>query len=153
MGKAMKTCAHCKKVKPIDQFTTNKQQKNGLCPYCKPCIKILRKTKWRPSPEAIRKRKEDAKKWSQTDKGKRAGRNASYKMRYGITLEIYEEMFDSQKGRCAMCREVSEKRLVVDHDHLTEKVRGLLCPRCNVFLGYIESYDGIIKKAYAYLGE
>lgn len=56
---------------------------------------------------------------------------------YGITPEKYEAILASQGGVCAICRKpASNQRLSVDHDHKTGKVRGLLCRRCNVMLGY-----------------
>lgn len=68
--------------------------------------------------------------------------------RYGVTLERYDEMLTEQSGVCAIChqpptRDVSpmgDKRakLVVDHNHETGKVRGLLCFDCNVRLSAIE---------------
>ncbi len=148
---ADKTCAHCKETKSVEQFTTNKQQKSGLCSYCKSCIRILRKTKWHLSPETIEKGKATAREKYRTKEGRRRGRNASYKSRYGFSLDAYEKMFNAQEGKCAMCRKPSDRFLVVDHDHVTDKVRALLCPRCNSFLGYIETDNLIIKQARSYL--
>lgn len=63
---------------------------------------------------------------------------AAYLQRtYGITSEQFEKMRQLQKGRCKLCnappltRAKTIRRLFVDHDHKTERVRGLLCYRCN----------------------
>jgi hypothetical protein len=54
---------------------------------------------------------------------------------YGISLEQYETMLKAQGGHCAMCPSVPKsRRLHVDHDHKTKKVRALLCYRCNSHL-------------------
>ncbi len=37
------------------------------------------------------------------------------------------------------------KRLCIDHDHVTNKFRGVLCPRCNSFLGWYEKFKDEIK--------
>jgi hypothetical protein len=46
---------------------------------------------------------------------------------------MYDSLLASQGGRCAIClREPSERRrLDIDHDHKTMRVRGLLCAICN----------------------
>lgn len=56
---------------------------------------------------------------------------------YGITLADYEAMWAWQGGRCAIClRDPGVKMpLAVDHDHRTDRVRGLLCSPCNSVLG------------------
>lgn len=61
--------------------------------------------------------------------------------RYGISVSDYEEMLAGQGGACAICKKVpeSETRLVVDHDHETTVVRGLLCSSCNLLVGHYES--------------
>ncbi len=53
--------------------------------------------------------------------------------KYGITVEQFDRMMKRQDGRCAICgREPKPgKRLAVDHDHKTHRVRGLLCFTCN----------------------
>ena len=74
------------------------------------------------------------------------GSNAFYRQvfkRYGLTEIHYDEMFKSQNGVCAICHKPEmaknkQGRLSVDHDHQTNKVRGLLCTRCNMNLGIYE---------------
>ncbi len=61
------------------------------------------------------------------------------KYRYGITQDKYEAMRESQEQRCAICREELNSRAAVDHDHVTNQVRGILCVRCNIGLHYIET--------------
>ena len=50
----------------------------------------------------------------------------------GITDAAYEALLEQQGGHCAICSATPKtRRLHVDHDHATGKVRGLLCHRCN----------------------
>jgi len=55
---------------------------------------------------------------------------------YGLTEEQYAEILARQGGRCAMCEEI--QKLVIDHDHISGKVRGLLCISCNTGLNFVE---------------
>jgi len=55
-------------------------------------------------------------------------------VRYGLSPEDKKALLLSQSGRCAVCRGPFDK-ICVDHDHKTEKVRGLLCRCCNWMLG------------------
>jgi len=64
------------------------------------------------------------------------------KHKYNITPDDYERMVKEQNGLCAICKNPPRgktKRLSVDHDHETGKVRGLLCVPCNRALGYLEN--------------
>jgi hypothetical protein len=71
-------------------------------------------------------------------KNPRSAKNADLKKTHGISLEQYEEMLDSQRGRCAACRdEAGERALHVDHCHGTGVIRGLLCAACNTALGLL----------------
>jgi hypothetical protein len=74
-------------------------------------------------------------------------RKDALKSKYGISVEDYESMLESQGGVCAVCGDInSDRRLAVDHDHATGEVRGLLCTRCNVAIGFVmEDQDRIIK--------
>lgn len=62
-------------------------------------------------------------------------RNRQYRMRYGIGLEERNAMADAQEHRCKCCG-TPETALMIDHDHQTGTVRGLLCINCNSMLGY-----------------
>jgi Autographiviridae endonuclease VII len=55
-----------------------------------------------------------------------------------------------QEGRCAICGEPQDL-LCVDHCHLTNEVRGLLCGACNVVLGYADKRPQILEKMADYL--
>lgn len=57
----------------------------------------------------------------------------------GITIDDKRTMYTSQEGKCAIChKEISFKKIVVDHCHKTGIVRGLLCRACNTLLGLIK---------------
>jgi hypothetical protein len=62
------------------------------------------------------------------------------KNRYGLTTEAAERLLTELKsGVCAICGSSSgTKPLVVDHDHVTGIVRGVLCNSCNLGLGHFE---------------
>lgn len=46
----------------------------------------------------------------------------------GFTLDDYALLLAAQDGHCAVCpAKPTHRRLNVDHDHKTGKVRGLLC--------------------------
>lgn len=73
--------------------------------------------------------------------------------KYGITLDDYDKLLAEQNGGCAICDfEPDEGRFLhVDHDHATNKIRGLLCHRCNQGLGYFRDDRWTLKRAAAYL--
>lgn len=85
-------------------------------------------------------------------------KNSELKTGYGITLEDYNKLLVSQNNVCAICHrtETSKlngkvKLLSVDHNHSTDKVRGLLCGKCNSALGLLDEDLTIISNLVIYI--
>ena len=70
---------------------------------------------------------------------------------YGISGEEYRDLVIGQAGRCLICGRVPRRNLVVDHDHATGKVRGLLCHLCNQGLGALGDDPSHLSAALRYL--
>lgn len=77
----------------------------------------------------------------------KSARDLYLRRKYGITEKDYDRMFTLQLGGCAICGSTPKKRrLSVDHNHKSGKVRGLLCFPCNYGIGWLKDNA---KKAYA----
>lgn len=72
-----------------------------------------------------------------------------YKQKYNLTPEQLEEMKSACAGKCAICQITAD--LVVDHDHSTGAVRGLLCNDCNMGIGRLKDSTDILARAILYL--
>lgn len=83
----------------------------------------------------------------------KASHDQRVKAVYGITPEAYQMLLDWQGGVCAICERPSKvRRLAVDHDHATGKVRGLLCRHCNYeLLGWAKDDIAVFQRAIDYL--
>lgn len=74
------------------------------------------------------------------------------KRRYGLSDADFENMFLSQAGNCALCKEpFLNGDVVVDHSHTTGKVRGILHRTCNTVLGHAKDRIEILNLAVDYL--
>lgn len=118
------------------------------------------KERLRPqTEEAIAKKKARQKRWYEENKERQCRKerarykevkdrdtSSRLKKKFGITLEDYNAMLALQGGRCAVCgtdKKIKDKhgnlrRLAVDHDHKTGKVRQLLCSPCNTSIGLVK---------------
>lgn len=67
-------------------------------------------------------------------------RNKEMQYRYGITFTEYSKMLKNQGNVCKICGGINPggNRLAIDHDHKTGKIRGLLCIKCNIKIGWYE---------------
>lgn len=72
-----------------------------------------------------------------------------YRRLYGISPEELKILQEKQGGRCAICK--NERPLNLDHDHKTNKVRGLLCQQCNTALGMLNDSPVLFQRAIDYL--
>ncbi len=83
---------------------------------------------------------------------------ATYKrvlrLQYNTTIEEVHQIFENQHGLCAICgiTIIEQSRSChVDHNHLTGKIRGLLCHNCNHGLGQFKENIKILKTAIEYV--
>lgn len=165
----MKTCSNkeCpnENPQPISEFYKSNRNKDGLHYKCKTCFKKERQeylktkqgqqvrkgvlSKYNQSEKA----KEQAKAYSQSEKGRISRRWRTVKHRYNITKEDYENLLSAQDGVCKICSYKPEEGefLPIDHCHLSSKVRGLLCHSCNKSLGGFKDSIELLKSAIKYL--
>lgn len=80
--------------------------------------------------------------------------------KFGISIEEYTVLLESQEGVCAICKNPETvihpktdrpQNLTVDHNHATGEVRGLLCARCNKGIGLLREDPDILLSAISYL--
>lgn len=117
--------------KELEEFSLHSKGKFGRHPWCIEC------------------RNKDAR-----ERYARTGRSTPYTYkaqlrRYGMTLEDYQKLLTKQDEKCAICK--NEGKLVVDHDHTTGIVRGLLCSKCNTGLGKLGDNIEKIEEVLGYL--
>jgi hypothetical protein len=81
------------------------------------------------------------KRYKQSPKGKEMQRWVDLKRRFGITKSEWLQKFEAQDRRCAICRtdDPGKSHWHQDHSHVTNRLRGILCCRCNLALGLYES--------------
>jgi hypothetical protein len=73
---------------------------------------------------------------------------------YGITDEQYKILVEVQNGLCAIClKSTYPKPLYVDHNHITNKIRGLLCINCNNAIGQVKENVEILLNMINYIQE
>ena len=68
--------------------------------------------------------------------------------------KLHDFLLIKQEGCCAICgtREIDlNQRLAVDHNHTTSQTRGLLCHKCNMFIGLANDNVWILRSAIEYL--
>jgi hypothetical protein len=96
---------------------------------------------------------------------KRRYRGHFLRRTYGITHEEYEQILSAQGGVCAICKGTftpphrsskdpkrhGKTHMPVDHCHDTDRIRGILCTRCNSLVGLALNSEDILDQAKAYL--
>lgn len=74
-------------------------------------------------------------------------------LRYGLTPDMFSRLLETQGSACAICRTQrwGKKGPMIDHDHKTKKVRGILCNKCNLGIGHMDDSVDILEHAIDYL--
>ena len=168
-----KRCARCKKELFVNFFSKDRSSKDGLQGRCKFCQREISLKFRKDNPERAKekdrnqyirhreKNKKNAIAYYRKHKEKINARLRRQRMprKYGISYEIYNQMLLQQNNKCAICGRnfIAEKQKKtgpqVDHDHISKKVRGLLCFNCNSMLGMAHDSIAILHSAIKYLME
>lgn len=119
--KREKKCTRCKATLPLEEFFSEKRRKTGKRAECKKCFN---------------------KKYNTSERNRRT--------RYGISENEYYTLLNVQRGKCRICDEEHPK-LLVDHCHKTNIIRGLLCAKCNTGIGMLKDSVEIVAEALRYL--
>lgn len=132
----------CNELKPLNNFYNRKASEDGKGYRCKNCDDLARKQ----YQEKHR------------DKQSLMARKRMLRHKYHIELEDYNKLLEKQNYVCAICNggPVATKPpfnscLVVDHNHKTNNIRGLLCQKCNKALGLFKDNIENLKQAIKYL--
>lgn len=105
----MKECSTCHEIWPIETYSRDPQTRDGRKSQCYGCT---RERKWRML--GIKLNGQD------------------------VTWQDYCDLFP---GQCQCCGTTDPGRQdwVIDHDHTTGEVRGVVCNRCNLNIGWYEA--------------
>ena len=74
--------------------------------------------------------------------------------KYGLTVKDYAYMANEQGLKCATCAtrlDLDSKDTHIDHCHATNRVRGLLCVRCNLALGFARDNASVLRTMAMYI--
>jgi len=129
---AGRNCTTCSEFKTAEHYTLERDTRASTG--------VAMRTKCKPCNEHI--------KWK-----------SHIKRTYGISYEEYCDMLDRQKGCCAICKSPDAQnsrtygKLFIDHCHSTQKVRGLLCSKCNHAVGLFNDNAELLKTAINYLSK
>jgi hypothetical protein len=134
MTASSKACKRCGLVSPIGEF------EGGRRGVCRSCRNEAARDHYAAHRADVLARQRRA----------RAATSAWLRLRYGMTRADFDRLAASQHHRCAVCA-VLGALVVVDHDHVTGRVRGLLCERCNCGLGQLRDSPAICTAAADYL--
>jgi hypothetical protein len=136
-----KWCLRCDQVKPLTAFRPRRQVFGmGTESWCRPCANAYEMER-RNARETYEQR-----------------RDINLRYNHGISLDEYDSMHAEQGGVCAICGLPETRvfkgrvgKLHVDHNHVTGRLRALLCRACNNGLGSFGDDVERLKAAIAYI--
>lgn len=141
-SKTHKRCPRCGLTKAIEQFPISKRHRmDGRYPYCLTC-----------KSDAMREANTRYRENHPIDHARYQLNRAA--KRLGISVEAVQARLAEQGGVCAICGggpTGNHGRLVIDHNHQTGEVRGLLCGLCNTGLGALRDRLDLVIAAADYL--
>jgi hypothetical protein len=149
MSEETKICSRCREPKILDEFYDTKTGKYCWCKKCAlEAAKESYKRKSEVDPDFPRKRYEKY----QKGKYKKHAKTFHILYVYGLSEDDCKRIIEKQNGLCPVCElPITEGKMVVDHNHDTKKVRGILHHKCNMGIGFFDDSPARLKKALSYL--
>lgn len=141
----MRCCTRCKLSKSLDKFYQNRNYADGYHRWCKECFLEDGAFRDKQNPE---RRKEYKRRYNRKHREELRYKRI-FKV-YGMPRDEWERRKRDQNNCCKLCNS-SERPLVVDHCHISGKVRGLICNRCNRALGLFGDNVEGVQNALKYL--
>lgn len=132
-------CNSCLQELPLEKFSKKSKSTRGYSYKCKDCHNKYVRTVWYVKNKE--KHIQSVTKWKSNNSDKVLATC------YNTTEDIIKEL--KKNNTCAICSK--KVKLNVDHDHVTGKVRGLLCQNCNLGLGRFMDNPNLLEKAVQYL--
>lgn len=148
----MKICSVCNLNMPLSEFRFIRKNKNGTDLYKAQCVECHRKQQLERYHNLSDNIKIERRTKNRETLGKDYFKRHRLNKQYNLTLEEFDFMYESQNGKCYICeKKISGREVKVDHNHLTGKVRKLLCHNCNTSLGLLNEDVKIFEKCIEYL--
>ena len=148
-------CTKCRVAKLLSEFPTDRNAAR-----CHGCLATYARDRYRNKDKLAHRRSLERARYQQDPRIRRRLRNYELTRKYGITAEEYNRLFQGQDGRCAICKQPERPRrngtipaLAVDHSHVTNSLRGLLCSNCNGGLGQFGDDPRLLRAALRYLAK
>jgi hypothetical protein len=152
----MKTCNTCKSEKNLSEFHKHSRTKDGAYPDCKICTALKNKEWYTSNKERHAAMSAN---WYAKNKTRATQKQQDwhYRSNYGISYEDFLALAEKQNNKCLICAidltftGKKQTRAVLDHDHDTGEIRGVLCSPCNTGIGLLKDSSNVLLSAYNYL--
>ena len=143
----MKTCFRCKTSKPDTDFYAVARNSDGLHSWCARCLSLWKSEKRKARGSTVLEVERAS--YHKHREVKRLRGRARNK---GLTVEQCRTLLEQAQGACRICGESRhESQMVIDHDHQTGRVRGVLCCKCNAGIGFFDESPEKMLLAIEYL--
>lgn len=170
----IKVCTLCNEEKSIEEFPLayNKKYPDLRKSRCRKCCNKIQEEGRIKNEDRKKYKREQNRLWNQKNREKvsqqaylrylkkkaenpeffkEKGRINYYKKTFGITPEQAQEIINKENGICPICKQ--ESKLVLDHNHITGKIRKAICHHCNAGIGFLKESEKIMLAAIEYLKE
>ena len=132
--KEFKICSKCKVPKPLDEFHKRNGGKYDRDHYCKFCANAKHRIKYNTDLEY-----------------KERSKRRNLKQLYSLSNDELNALHSISNCQICNSKLIEKRKMYIDHNHKTGKIRGLLCPKCNNLLGNCNDNIEILKLAMSYL--